>query len=102
MGAVKNHPALRRFSRGIRRPAGNHFMKGRGGNDSLPGTTTNNKEHMKTLIKAGAMLAIIAGLGLATASAAESACAKCCKTSCSSCQKCSDGKCASCCKSCCK
>jgi len=46
---------------------------------------------MKTLIKAGAMLAIIAGLGLATASAAESAC-----------QKCSDGKCASCCKSCCK
>ena len=47
---------------------------------------------MKTLIQAGAMLAIIAGFGLATATAAtatDSACAKCCKTSCSSCAKCS-------------
>jgi hypothetical protein len=57
---------------------------------------------MKTWIKAGAMLAIIAGLGLATATAAEGACTKCCKTDCSACAKCSDGKCASCCKSCCK
>jgi len=80
-------------------------MKGRVGNDSLPATTTNTKEHMKTLIKAGAMLAIIAGFGLATATAAtatDSACAKCCKTGCSSCAKCSDGKCASCCNSCSK
>lgn len=54
---------------------------------------------MKTLIKAGAMLAIIAGLGLATATAADSAaCAKCCKGKCSACAKCSDGKCGSCCK----
>ncbi len=62
--------------------------------------TTNNKEHMKTLIKAGTMLAIIAGLGLATAVAAESTCKSCngCAKSCSSCQKCSDGKCSSCCK----
>jgi len=57
---------------------------------------------MKTLIKAGAMLAIIAGFGLANATAAESSCSKCCKTSCNSCAKCADGKCASCCKSCCK
>jgi len=57
---------------------------------------------MKNLIKAGALLAIIAGFGLATATAAEGACAKCCKTSCSACAKCADGKCASCCKSCCK
>ena len=55
---------------------------------------------MKTLIKAGAMLAVIAGLGLATTMAAESACKSCngCAKSCSSCQKCSDGKCSSCCK----
>jgi hypothetical protein len=54
---------------------------------------------MKTLIKAGAMLALIAGLGLATVSAADS-CKACngCAKSCSSCVKCSDGKCASCCK----
>ena len=77
-------------------------MKERVGNDSLPGTTNNTEENMKTLIKAGAMLAIIAGFGLATATAAEGACAKCCKTDCSACAKCSDGKCASCCKSCCK
>ena len=57
---------------------------------------------MKTLIKAGAMLAIIAGFGLATASAADGSCAKCCKNTCSACAKCADGKCASCCKSCCK
>jgi len=58
---------------------------------------------MKTLIRAGAMLAIIAGIGLATASASEGVCAKCCKDSCSSCTKCSDGKCGDCCKSsCCK
>ena len=53
---------------------------------------------MKTLIKAGAMLAIIAGFGLATALAAEGACGKCCKTTCNACTKCTDGKCASCCK----
>ena len=57
---------------------------------------------MKNLIKAGTLLAIIAGFGLATATAAEGACAKCCKSSCSACAKCADGKCASCCKSCCK
>jgi predicted secreted protein len=55
---------------------------------------------MKTLIKAGAMLALIAGLGLATAMAADNACKSCqgCSKSCSSCAKCSDGKCSSCCK----
>jgi hypothetical protein len=57
---------------------------------------------MKTLIKAGAMLAIIAGLGLGSAMAADSSCKQCCKTSCSSCAKCADGKCSSCCKSNCK
>jgi len=61
--------------------------------------STKHTTHMKTLIKAGAMLALIAGLGLATVSAAESckACKGCAK-SCNSCVKCSDGKCASCCK----
>ena len=53
---------------------------------------------MKTLIKAGAMLAVIAGLGLATALAAESSCKSCCKTTCSSCKNCSGGNCSSCCK----
>jgi hypothetical protein len=57
---------------------------------------------MKTLIKAGAMLAIIAGLGLASTYAADaaSACKSCkgCTQSCGSCQKCSGGNCTSCCK----
>jgi hypothetical protein len=57
---------------------------------------------MKTLIKAGAMLSIIAGLGLGSAMAADSSCKQCCKTSCTSCAKCADGKCSSCCKSNCK
>jgi len=60
----------------------------------------NHQKRMKsitTLIKAGALLAVIAGFGLATASAAD-ACKSCCKTSCSSCAKCADGKCSTCCK----
>jgi len=54
---------------------------------------------MKTLIKTGAMIALIAGFGIATTFAAE-ACKSCqgCAKSCSSCTKCSDGKCSSCCK----
>jgi len=45
------------------------------------------------MIKTGAILALIAGLGLASTFAADAtgACAKCGKTSCSSCSKCSDG-----------
>ena len=55
---------------------------------------------LNTLIKAGAMLAIVACFGLATAMAADSAksCKSCCKTTCSSCQKCAGGNCSSCCK----
>jgi len=50
---------------------------------------------MKNLIKAGAMLAIIAGLGVASIYAADSSCKSCqgCAKSCSSCQKCSGGNC---------
>lgn len=58
-----------------------------------------------TLIKAGALLAIVAGFSLSSAMAADNAkaCKSCCKTSCSSCAKCADGKCGDCCKaSCCK
>ena len=59
----------------------------------------NKGQHtMKTLIKAGALLAVIAGLGLAAATAAEGVCGKCCKSTCSACAKCTDGKCGSCCK----
>jgi hypothetical protein len=70
----------------------------------VPSPSHHTEHTMKTLIKAGTMLAIIAGLGLASTYAADasSACSKCCKTSCSACTKCVDGKCASCCKSCCK
>ena len=60
---------------------------------------------LHTLIKAGALLALVAGFGLSSAMAADNAktCKSCCKTSCSSCAKCADGKCADCCKaSCCK
>jgi len=55
---------------------------------------------LNTLIKTGAMLAIVAGFGLATAMAADNAksCKSCCKTTCPSCQKCSSGTCSSCCK----
>ncbi len=55
---------------------------------------------LNTLIKTGAMLAIVAGFALTTAMAADSAksCKSCCKTTCSSCQKCSSGICSSCCK----
>lgn len=63
----------------------------------IPARNKQNR-NMKTLIKAGAMLAIIAGLGLATATAAESACKSCCKTTCSSCEKCKGVSCSSCCK----
>jgi len=63
--------------------------------------TKHTKRHrkMKTLIKTGALLALIAGLGIATTFAAE-ACKSCqsCAKSCGSCAKCSDGKCSSCCK----
>ena len=55
---------------------------------------------LHTLIKAGALLAIIAGFGLSSAIAADNAkaCKSCCKTSCSSCAKCADCCKASCCK----
>ena len=57
---------------------------------------------LSTLLKAGALFALVAGFGIATVSASD-ACKSCCKTSCSSCKKCADGKCADCCKSnCCK
>jgi hypothetical protein len=60
--------------------------------------TTQNRK-MKTLIKTGALLALIAGLGIATTFASD-ACKSCqsCAKSCGSCAKCSDGKCSSCCK----
>jgi hypothetical protein len=65
------------------------------------GFRPKHKQHntMKTLIKVGAMTALIVGLGLATSYAA-SACKSCqgCAKSCSSCQKCSGGNCSECCK----
>jgi hypothetical protein len=80
---------------GIWHSAANHLVR----TEMVSAPKHKTNRHMKTLIKAGAMLALIAGLGLATVSAAESckACKGCAK-SCSSCVKCSDGKCASCCK----
>jgi hypothetical protein len=62
-----------------------------------PNHTKKRMKSITTLIKAGALLAVIAGFGLATALASD-ACNSCCKTSCSSCAKCADGKCSTCCK----
>lgn len=57
------------------------------------------KNNMKTLIKAGALLALIVGLGIASTNA-QNTCKSCqgCAKSCSSCKGCVDGKCTSCCK----
>jgi|GEM_PF-1658197 len=67
------------------------------GNQSCDEPYQKKMKSITTLIKAGALLAVIAGFGFATASASD-ACNSCCKTSCSSCAKCTDGKCSTCCK----
>jgi hypothetical protein len=90
----RNNNWITKIIRGIFFKVVNHFVEW----EISP--APNHQKRMKsitTLIKAGALLAVFAGFGLATASAAD-ACKSCCKTSCSSCAKCADGKCSTCCK----